>query len=51
MATPGVGDTQREDNGAGRRTSIEKRPIVMADVDDDHDLSAFERLPDEIIEQ
>jgi hypothetical protein len=39
------------DADPGRRSSIEKRPImVMTDVEDQPP-SAFERLPDEIIHQ
>ncbi|KAK4239823.1 hypothetical protein C8A03DRAFT_13814 [Achaetomium macrosporum] len=52
MATP---DTEPE-AGDARRSSIEKKPVFVPDVDADADLddgvpSAFERLPDEIIEQ
>ncbi|KAL2178867.1 uncharacterized protein P884DRAFT_241130 [Thermothelomyces heterothallicus CBS 202.75] len=46
------------DAGEGRRSSIEKKPIVIPNDDDDDDDGlkpadppAFERLPDEIIEQ
>jgi hypothetical protein len=45
------------DAGEGRRPSIEKKPIMISDADegldglDDTDPPAFERLPDEIIQQ
>lgn len=48
------------DTGDGRRSSIEKKPIIVPDTDIDLDTkdskeaqgpSAFERLPDEIIQQ
>ena len=42
------------DAGEGRRPSIEKKPIMIADADeglDDAEPPAFERLPDEIIQQ
>lgn len=38
----------------GRRSSIEKKPVIVADTEvlpDDEGPSAFERLPDEIIQQ
>jgi hypothetical protein len=41
-----------DDFTEGRRSSIEKPPVVMPDDDDDDAApSAFERLPDEIIQQ
>jgi hypothetical protein len=42
------------DAGEGRRPSIEKKPIVVIDAADglvDKEPPAFERLPDEIIQQ
>ncbi|KAK4244798.1 hypothetical protein C7999DRAFT_43579 [Corynascus novoguineensis] len=43
------------DAGEGRRSSIEKKPIIIPGagngLDDTNDLPAFERLPDEIIQQ
>lgn len=42
------------DTGDGRRLSIEKKPIIITDAiidDEDDEPSAFERLPDEIIQQ
>lgn len=42
-------ETATLDPDEGRRSSIEKRPIVMPDVPPAP--SAFERLPDEIIQQ
>jgi hypothetical protein len=39
--------------GEGRRPSIEKKPIALPDTDHapDKECPAFERLPDEIIQQ
>ncbi|KAK4152420.1 hypothetical protein C8A00DRAFT_16259 [Chaetomidium leptoderma] len=42
------------DAGEGRRLSIEKKPIIVPDADhglDNNEPSAFERLPDEIVQQ
>lgn len=42
------------DTSEGRRPSIEKAPIIIPEVDDgldDSEPPAFERLPDEIIQQ
>lgn len=48
-------DAAAADAGEGRRSSIEKKPIIIPGagngLDDINELPAFERLPDEIIQQ
>jgi hypothetical protein len=54
MTDPDVVTGVVADAGEGRRPSIEKVPIIISDVDDgldDSEPPAFERLPDEIIQQ
>jgi hypothetical protein len=54
MSDPDVVTGGVADASEGRRPSIEKVPIIIPDVDDgldDSEPPAFERLPDEIIQQ
>lgn len=53
MATSDMDMDVDSDTGVGRRSSIEKKPVVVAETDvaPDDEPTAFERLPDEIVQQ
>ncbi len=56
MATADIDMDIDSDTGDARRSSIEKKPVIVVDShvsldDDDDEPAVFERLPDEIIQQ